>query len=341
MNLISLKGPYGLKFIKSIAICLIFISCEKSILIKPNTKNPRQIFEEAWSVIDKNYALFPIKSVDWPAERRQFDTVIQNDSGNEKLFEYLSDMLYSLEDGHVSLISATDTSTYDRFYNAYPTNFNFSIIQNNYLHNEYKQCGPVLYKIVNGLAYLYYGNFSDNINDNQLDTVFRELAGARGLIVDVRSNFGGDSRNAERLFQRFISERTLIKYEVSKSGPGHSEFSNPKPYFLEPRQPGFYQSIVVLTNRGCFSACNDFVLYMSELDNTKQVGDATGGGGGIPVRYILSNGWILQYSNTMTLSPGKQPIENGITPDFQLNISSIDELNGKDPILDKAIQLLQ
>jgi C-terminal processing protease CtpA/Prc len=133
----------------------------------------------------------------------------------------------------------------------------------------------------------------------------------------------------------------VVKYDVVKNGPGHDDFNNPKPYYLSPAGQYYANPVVVLTNRSCFSACNDFALYMSGISIVKLIGDQTGGGGGIPNNYLLANGWKLQYSATITLSPVKDNIENGIPPYVNIEISSTDELNGKDPILEKALQFLQ
>ena len=207
--------------------------------------------------------------------------------------------------------------------------------------NDYSVSGPVIYKIVNNIGYLYYNSFFNDISDEQVDKIINDMNSVKGLIVDVRSNTGGRSANVNKLFRRFISARRLVKYELKKNGPGHDNFSEPEPYYLDPAATTFTKPVVVLTNRSCFSGCNDFVSYMSELPNVKLMGDQTGGGGSIPYHYILANGWKIQYSATVTLSPDKLSIENGIQPDENIGITPIDETNGRDPILEKAYQSLQ
>jgi C-terminal processing protease CtpA/Prc len=128
---------------------------------------------------------------------------------------------------------------------------------------------------------------------------------------------------------------------MDKKGPGHEDFTDPQPYYLSPAGQHYNGPVVILTNRSCFSSCNDFILYMSILPNVKLMGDQTGGGGGLPRDYILSNGWKLQYTSTVTLSPAKEIVENGIQPDVNITITPIDETNGKDPILENAFQSFQ
>jgi len=323
-----------------ILLCMV-AGCEKALQLKEPSTYPTAVFDELWTEMDQHYSLFPYKGVDWDSARTQFRSRIHDDMTKTTLFNVLADMLATLKDGHITLISDVDTFTYLDFYTSYPLNFNYKNVVNNYLQNEYSASGPIIYKIQSGTGYLYYKSFADNSTDQQIDKVLTDMAQTKGLIIDVRSNTGGLSQNADRLFQRFATEKTLVKYEMGKNAPAHTAFQDPQPYYLSPAGQHYSNPVVVLTNRACFSACNDFVLYMSQLPNVKLFGDQTGGGGGIPKNYILSNGWILQYTSTVTLSPSRQPVEGGIQPTVNVGISSLDEANGKDPILEAAFQSLQ
>jgi hypothetical protein len=318
-----------------------FSGCEKALNLKAPSTNAIAVFDELWTVMDQRYALFPYKGVDWNNSREQFRAKVHDGMSQTELFKVLSDMLTGLKDGHVTLISPTDTFTYLGFYTGYPANFNYTNIINNYLQNNYSTSGPIIYKVQSGVGYLYYKTFADDVTDQQIDKTLTDMAQTRGLIIDVRNNTGGNTQNADKLVRRFITARTLVRYEMDKKGPGHEDFLDPQPYYLSPAGQHYNAAVVILTNRSCFSSCNDFVLYMSNLPQVTLMGDQTGGGGGIPRDYLLSNGWILQYTSTVTLSPAKEIVENGIAPDVSVTITSNDEVSGKDPILEKAFQSLQ
>jgi len=323
------------------AAMLTTTGCEKALNLKDPATNATAVFDELWTVMDKHYSLFPYKGVNWDSSYDQFRTKVHDGMSQTELFNVLSEMLSTLKDGHVTLSSPIDTFTYLGFYKPYPYNFNYDNIVHTYLGNEYSSSGPIIYKIASGVGYLYYKSFANDITDQQIDKVLTDMAQTKGLIVDVRNNTGGGTENADRVFRRLITARTLVKLEMNKKGPGHGDYTDPQPYYLSPAGTHYGNPIVVLTNRSCFSACNDFVLYLSGLSNVQQIGDQTGGGGGIPRDYILSNGWKLQYTATVTLTPGKVPVENGIDPDIDITITPTDETNGKDPILEKAFQSLQ
>jgi Peptidase family S41/Tricorn protease C1 domain len=341
MRGILLKRKEIIHFTLTGVLLLAFSSCEKALNLKNTKTNPVAVFDDTWNMMDKHYALFSIKGINWSDSYTEYRARVTNDMTDKALFKVISNMLETLKDGHVTLISPSDTSTYESFYKTYPINFNYKNVINYYLKNDYKISGPAIYKVENNVGYIYYNSFKNDISDEQVDKIFSEMKNTKGLIIDVRNNQGGKSENADKLFKRFISEKKLVKYEVTKKGSAHDDFFDPKPFYLSPTGNYYKNPVCVLTNRSCFSACNDFVLYMSELTNVKLIGDQTGGGGGIPYNYLLPNGWKIQYTATITLSPEKLNIENGIQPTIAIGITPLDESNGKDPILEKAFLLLQ
>ena len=316
-------------------------NCKKIAGISDPSPTPTAVFNEVWEVMNRHYSLFAVKSIKWDSIGNVYRSQLRDNMSDASLFKLIGNMLANLKDGHVALFSPADTSSYTAFYTTYPRNFNLQSVINTYLHNNYRLVGPVLYKVDNNIGYLYYRSFADPVTDIIIDSLITAVSATKGLIIDIRSNQGGSSLNAVQFFSRFIAAKKLAKYEVFKKGAGQSDFFEPQPYFVSPSGQFYGKPVCVLVNRECYSACNDFVLYMSGLSNTRLVGDQTGGGGGIPNEYLLQNGWKLRYTSTLTLSPAMFNIENGIRASVDAAISAQDEQNAKDPILEKAIQLLQ
>jgi C-terminal processing protease CtpA/Prc len=254
----------------------------------------------------------------------------------QALFAELTRMLETLRDGHLTIISPLDTSSYNGFYTGFPRNFSFDNILRNYLTGLPRRQGPILYDSQDGVGYIYYKQFSSMLNLNDLRIVMESLADTKGLIVDVRDNTGGYIQAADRMASVFIKEPLIVKFEQFKSGTGREQFSDPLKRTLQPEGIYYPGRVIVLTNRSCFSACNDFVLYTKSMPQVKQYGDQTGGGGSIPSSYRLANGWFVQFSSSRTLSPALQSVEMGILPDRNLEIGVLDDLRGRDPILEAA-----
>ena len=329
-------------FVISALVVLTALSgCEKALGLEEPASDPASVYEEAWKVIDQRYALFSVKTVDWKAVHDRFRAELNDKTTPGQLFQVIDNMLETLQDGHVTLMSPFDTATYQGFYELFPKNFNSDNLINTYLQNDYHHIGPVIYKIRDNTGYVYYASFEYDISDAQADSLFQAIKTTKGLIIDVRNNTGGKPANAEKIFQRLLPAKQLVRYEVLKKGVGHDELADPSPWYLSPVGSLYRNPVCLLTNRSCYSTCNDFVLYMSGLPNVKIIGDQTGGGGSIPQVYLLRNGWKLQYSSSMTLSPEKKPVENGIQPDLPIGINGLDEGRGIDSILETAYRILQ
>jgi C-terminal processing protease CtpA/Prc len=96
----------------------------------------------------------------------------------------------------------------------------------------------------------------------------------------------------------------------------------------------------VLTNRHVYSAANEFVSYMKSLPNVIIVGDKTGGGAGMPFSASLPNGWVVRFSAVPTYNAQRQCTEFGIEPDYNVQQTDTDFLQGRDTIIEFARKLL-
>ena len=192
-----------------------------------------------------------------------------------------------------------------------------------------------------GNSDIYYESFTQAIGEGNLDEALLHMVLCRGLIIDIRSNGGGNLTNADLLASRFCNEKTLVGYTQHKTGPGHNDFSDLEPRYIEPSSNIRWQKpVCVLTNRHVFSAANEFTVMMKTLPNVKIVGDHTGGGAGMPFSSTLPNGWIVRFSAVPSFDAQKQPVEFGIDPDYNVQLTDADFAKGKDTIIEFARRLL-
>ena len=112
--------------------------------------------------------------------------------------------------------------------------------------------------------------------------------------------------------------------------------------FLSPGKGAIWKRpVVLLTNRGVFSAANHFVLMMKELPHVTIVGDKTGGGSGLPLNSTLPNGWSVRFSASPILDAQGNHTEFGIEPDVKVSITSEDWTRGVDTIIEEALKLAE
>ena len=312
----------------SIWVILLFMgvagtSCESNDFEFEN--NPQGNFDALWTILDRNYCFFEYKNIDWDSIKVAYRPRVTNNMGNDALFKLMGEMLSELKDGHVNLFSSFDLTRDWSWKENYPANFDINII-NKYLSNDYSIASSMKYKILeDNVGYIYYGSFSNNASDGGLSQILNRMAICKGIILDVRDNGGGSLLNVDKIGSRFFNERRLVGYMSHKIGAGHNDFSELYPKYIESSNSIRYQKpVIILTNRGCYSATNEFVSVMKYAHNVTIVGDKTGGGGGFPFSSELPNGWSVRFSTSPTFNAEKEQIEFGVEPDIKLDMKQSD-----------------
>ncbi len=334
------KHLYALPALMVVAVIIMFHSCEKAFIESDPSDNPESIFEEIWTFTNEHYSFFEYKGIDWDEVYSRYRPLVDSGMNPVALFDLCADMLYELRDGHVNLVSPFDRSRHWEWYLDSPENFSYSLIERNYYQGNQRFIGPLEFVNLDNVIYVYYGSFANAINDGHLNIVIGNLENKDGLILDVRNNGGGSLQNARRLTSRFTDTIRHVGNNLVKTGPGHDDFREEE-IFIEPHDgPRFTGDVVVLTNRKSYSATTYFTQYMNALPNVTFVGDTTGGGGGMPAFYDLPNGWLLRVSSSRFYSPEGVNIESGVPPHIQVNMSEESISEGRDDILERALEIL-
>lgn len=328
-----------IRFLLFFSISILLMRCSDSQMNFDN--NPRGNFDALWTIMDRNYCFFEYKKIDWDAVYREYSPRVTADMGNDALFKLMGDILSELKDGHVNLVATHDITRYWHWYQDFPANFDSSVLKK-YLGNDYGISSGMYYKILeDNVGYIYYGSFSNDIGEANLDQVIHRMQICKGIIIDVRNNGGGSLLNVERLSSRFFNEKTLIGYISHKLGPGHSQFSELHPKYATSSDRVRYQKpVVVLTNRSCYSATNEFVSMMKYAPNVTVVGDKTGGGSGLPFSSELPNGWSIRFSASPMFNAEKEHIEFGVEPDVKVMLELSDVKERKDTLIETAREII-
>ena len=326
-------------------MCIASLSLVSCVDVDEYDNSPQGNFEALWKIMDEHYCFFDYKSqaygLDWNEVRARYSKRIDVTMNSDQLFEVLSEMLAEVKDGHVNLSSTGDFSRYWSWKEGYPANSSDTLYRR-YLGTDYKIASGLSYRILDdNIAYVRYESFMDGIGEGNLDKMFINLMFCQGLILDIRDNGGGNLLYAERLAARFFNERTMVGYMQHKTGAGHSDFSSLEEQWLDPSSNiRWHKPVCVLTNRGVYSAANEFVKYMKQCPTATIVGDHTGGGAGLPFSSSLPNGWSVRFSACPMYDVEKQDTEFGISPDVRVDLLQSDLLSGEDTIIEAARAIL-
>ncbi len=320
-----------------ILIFLLVAGCERIFMEKDPADTPVNNFEILWETLDRKYAYFEYKGIDWDSLYRVYQPLINNQLSDKSLYIMLANLILELKDAHTDLKSPYGVSNYN-YYDGIPVNFDRDILQY-YLAGSEQTSGPLTYSIIDGIGYIYIPTFANDIPDEAFENVMLLFKDLKGIIIDVRNNGGGNDANSDLIARHFYEKRRLVETVHLKLGPDHDQFGT-MPVYLEPGGKNrFYKPVVVITNRRCFSACNSFVSRMSLLPHVRIVGDTTGGGGGTPYAGELPNGWTYRFSSTIIYRADGLNTDLGIPPDYYVEMSKDDKKQWKDSILEFALNL--
>ncbi|MEL6534574.1 MAG: S41 family peptidase [Bacteroidota bacterium] len=322
---------------------LAFTSCEEVFFTEGASTDPVVVFEAAWAELRDGYSFFEVKQIDWDSVYDVYRPRVQENLSEEELFQVIADMIFTLRDGHVNLVTPFDVSRNWTWYLDFPPNFDGTVVERSYWQGQEHRTGPFIHlEIAPEIAYIRYASFAQSWSPAQLHYLLTHYQNTKGIILDVRDNFGGNLDNTFSLASQFADQERLVYQYRYKSGPGVNEFGDWRDYMLAPADTAVYTNpVVVLTNRSCYSACNAFVTIMDAYPHVTLMGDTTGGGAGIPVTHEMPNGWYLRYSGTQTIDLEGHQTELGVYPDVgvMLDVQLLQE--GRDSMIEEAISFLE
>ncbi|MCB9082182.1 MAG: S41 family peptidase [Lewinellaceae bacterium] len=319
------------------------MGCEQVLFDDNIADNPQENFEYLWRECNEKYAFFDYKGIDWDEVHDRYATQVRGRIGSDSLFRVLFAMLNELRDGHVNLISYFNVSRFDvRLLG--PENINDRVVLEHYLGDNYYTTGPFRHTFLANeeVGYIRYESFSNTVSEFDMSYMLNRYGKTRGIILDLRQNGGGRVSNVFTMLNRLVSKKTLLYNSYIKNGPGREDFSEAQPAYAEPPEKSirYTKPVIILIDRGSFSATSFLALGARELPNVTLMGDTTGGGLGIPNGGQLPNGWTYRFSISRTLSPQGENFEAGVPPDIRVLLDPADAAQGKDTVIERAIREL-
>jgi C-terminal processing protease CtpA/Prc len=322
--------------------CFLAASCEKILFEKDLASScPYNNFDYLWNEADRKYSYFELKNIDWDNIRVVYRDKLSADIPEEDLFAVLSDMLNELRDDHVNLVSPFNISVYN-VQLKHKKNYHERTVEAFYIPN-FRITGPFIHDFINDgeIGYIRYSSFANTADRGSLNYILKRYKNTKGLILDLRENFGGRVINIHYILERFSQERVLAAYSITRNGSGRNDFGSRVPLYVGSHNGvTYHKPVMVLIDRGSYSATTFFSLLTKSLPNMVLIGDTTGGGGGLPNGGQLPNGWTYRFTVSQLLDlEGRNYAENGVPPDI---VSEFDWSDlTRDEILERALEELE
>lgn len=199
--------------------------------------------------------------------------------------------------------------------------------------------------IENGkIGHIEIASFNQNVDSDFKKSVDAFIkSGSRSLIIDLRNNPGGLLDSAIYLAGFFLEKGQVVVKEEFKDKTTNS-------FVAEGNGVLKNYNIIVLINGGSASASEILAGALHDNLGIKLVGEKTFGKGSVQELVKLDGGSSLKVTIAKWLTPkGVSITDMGIEPDVKVEIVEEEITNGgvefgtpgKDPQLDKAIELLK
>ncbi|MFI7145020.1 S41 family peptidase [Nonomuraea sp. NPDC050022] len=182
-----------------------------------------------------------------------------------------------------------------------------------------------------GVAYIQLPGFFEGAADQVIAKLQDK---PKAVVLDLRGNGGGSPREVTRLLGAFAHGK-VTSYFCPLQGdcvPNRTDDSVP---LLGLR-------LVVLTDRACASACEDFSAAVKDNGLGTLIGTRTAGAISGPAEgYLLDDGSLLLLPKVRHLGPAREIIDTiGVPVDHHAPMTALDLATGRDPGVAKALASL-
>jgi hypothetical protein len=304
---------------------------------------PADVFEAMDEIFVEHYAFFKERKVDWEQLSRTYRPRAEKAANDEELFAVLRDYVAAIGDAHIVLDGAgqrftagkkpSDTPDPDGLvpgrapliaaFHAWMPNAVRSkvvkadsaaggLIRWGVLEDAKGRVGYLYVQAMDGLA---SGGWHEQVQamDDALDRAIPVFEGARGVIVDLRYNGGGEDAVALALVDRFAqAPATPYTKEVFWYG------GNTGPYdvkIVPSSRPRFDGKVAVLIGPLTASAAEVAALGFRVLPKSRLFGQPTLGVFSDMLMKKLPNGWWVTLSNEIYRAADGQVYEaKGVPP---------------------------
>jgi C-terminal processing protease CtpA/Prc len=210
---------------------------------------------------------------------------------------------------------------------------------------------PASFKMLPGnIAYLKIDWFVDDAGLKTLKANFAAASAANGLIIDIRDNGGGNDDNSHDLVKVLAnkpfqgSNWRTIDYKAA-----YRSWNRPlgwqrsgAPTFQPDAALHYGKPVVVLVGPRTYSAAEDFLVSFLSADRGKLIGETTGGSTGNPMLIKLPGGGMAFIcTKDDSFASGRVFEGVGIAPDIAVRPTIADIRAGRDPVVEKAVELVK
>ncbi len=223
------------------------------------------------------------------------------------------------------------------------------------------------------IAYIAINNFSDSSMVETFKSYLGELYKAKGLIIDIRYNYGGKTKvgldifkyltNDENIFgERLSSRKNIASYFVDGKYIAIADTFNSaydkeaylgyrfklfenfdyEPFYNDCKAKKITIPTVILIGHNTASAAEDFLVFARQQKHITLIGEKTFGSTGSSIQIKLPKGGKARICVLRSLYPdGTEFVGKGISPDVEVKRTIKSLIENGDKVLLKAENILK
>ncbi|MEZ4647576.1 MAG: S41 family peptidase [Candidatus Eisenbacteria bacterium] len=165
-------------------------------------------------------------------------------------------------------------------------------------------------------------------------SAFESFHDKKGIVIDLRGNFGGLLPMIQGIVGWLVSEPTQLGHMVMRDAD--------LKLFANPRPPHFEGKVAILTDELSISAAELFTAGVQEAGLARVFGGRTAGLA-LPANVVrLPNGDGFMFVVAEYTTPKEVRLERtGVIPDVEVSFSRFDLYENADPVLDAALNWIR
>jgi len=187
------------------------------------------------------------------------------------------------------------------------------------------------------IAYLRLYHFSEKASYDFREAAIEILASpAQKIILDLRNNPGGYLDVAQDIAGWFLEKGQVVAIEDFGEGREQQEI------LAEGNAKLLNYPVVILINEGSASGSEILAGALRDNREVKLIGETSFGKGSVQELTDLRGGFSLKITIAKWLTPKRESItDKGLEPDIKVDLTEEDYEEGRDPQLDKAIEVIK
>ena len=210
---------------------------------------------------------------------------------------------------------------------------------------------PLASRTLGDIAYVALNTFATDEVVKRWRETLPKISAARALILDLRTNSGGDSPFAYEVIRTLVdrpvpgSRQVMRRYiPMERAGGALMDWTEQaaSAEMIQPRAGiHFAKPVAVLIGPGTFSAAENFLVAWKNSGRGKMIGEPSAGSTGRPLTFQLPGGGSARVCTVHDTFPdGTEWVGKGIDPDILVRPTVADIQAGRDPGLQRAIEVL-